>query len=281
MKIIKKITLLQKHVTALRRRRRAVGLVPTMGYLHEGHLSLMRRARRENDAVIVSIFVNPLQFGPAEDFKQYPRDLSRDLGLLRAACDIAFAPSAREMFPDDFTTFVEVKGYSDLLCGGSRPGHFVGVATVVCKLLNIIGPDRAYFGQKDAQQAVIIRKLAKDLNVSVAIRILPTVREKDGLAMSSRNAYLSSQERQEAVVLFQALKSAERLVAGGQKDPSRLIAVLRDFIGRSAAARVDYIEVVDKETLRPVKKIEKEALLALAVYIGGTRLIDNTLLRAR
>ncbi|MFH0940672.1 MAG: pantoate--beta-alanine ligase [Candidatus Omnitrophota bacterium] len=281
MKIVKKISILQKKVSRLKRNGRRIGLVPTMGYLHEGHLSLVRRASKENDVVVVSIFVNPTQFGPHEDLKKYPRDLKKDLRLLKGFCDIVFTPTPKDMYPRDSCTFVEVRGTSDILCGSTRKGHFIGVTTVVAKLFNIVSPDNAYFGQKDAQQAAIIKKMARDLNFPVMVSVLPIVREKDGLAMSSRNVYLSAQERSDAVILFQSLKSAERLAKQGTKDTAKIKGILADFIGRKQLARIDYIEIVDPNTLESLKVIEKEALLLMAVYIGKTRLIDNTILKVK
>jgi pantoate--beta-alanine ligase len=280
-KIIKSINALTHQLSALRHQGRAIGFVPTMGYLHEGHLSLVRTAKKENDVVVVSIFVNPLQFGPREDFHKYPRDLKRDARLLKGLCDIVFVPAAAEFYPKDFCSFVEVKSLSDEACGKSRPGHFIGVTTAVAKLFHLVTPRVAYFGQKDAQQAVLIQKMAHDLNFGIQVKVLPTVREKDGLAMSSRNVYLSPKERGDAVVLFQALKSAERLVTSGVRDAAKIRKALLDFINRTPQAAIDYIEIVDRRTFKPLKTIEKEAFLLLAVYIGSTRLIDNTILRAR
>jgi len=281
VKIVKKISILAKEISRLKRSGKRVGLVPTMGCLHEGHLSLARGAKKENDIVVVSIFVNPTQFGPKEDFQKYPRDLKKDLRFLKGLCDIVFIPSAKEMYPESCCTFVEVRGTSDILCGNTRKGHFVGVTTIVSKLFNIVLPDNAYFGQKDAQQAVIIKKMARDLDFPVRVSVLPIIRDKDGLALSSRNTYLSEGERNDAVVLFQALRSAQRLVKQGAKDTSKIKCILSDFIGRTASARIDYIEIVDPDTLGPVKAIEKQALLLLAVYIGKTRLIDNAPLKLR
>jgi len=250
-----------------------------MGSLHEGHLCLVRAAKKENDIVVVSIFVNPLQFGPKEDFRKYPRDLKTDAGLLKGLCDVLFIPLISEFYPKDFCSFVEVKALSDRACGRSRPGHFLGVTTAVAKLFHVVGPRNAYFGQKDAQQAAIIQKMVRDLNFPLEIKVLPTVREKDGLAMSSRNVYLSPKQRSEAVVLFQALKSAERMVTGGVRDGAKIKDTLTDFINRSPSARIDYIEVVDRKTLQSLKTIDKDAFLLLAVTIGSTRLIDNTVLK--
>lgn len=281
MVTVKKIKDLQTKIQRLKRQGKTIGFVPTMGALHEGHLSLVRQARNDNDVVVVSIFINPLQFDPREDFHQYPRPFRKDQKLLRGLCDILFVPSAKEMYPRDFCSIVEVKALSDVLCGARRRGHFFGVTTVVAKLFNAALPDRAYVGQKDAQQAVILRKMAQDLNMPVQISVLPIVREEDGLAMSSRNATLSAGERREAVVLYQALKSAERMVAGGKRDSLKIKEALVDFIKRVASARIEYVEVVDKNSLQPVHRIAREALLLLAVHIGKTRLIDNIELKIR
>jgi pantoate--beta-alanine ligase len=279
VKVITKISVLQKEAKRLKRKGLCIGFVPTMGALHEGHLSLVRAARKDNDRVVVSIFVNPLQFGPHEDFKKYPRDLKKDSKLLQGLCDVLFVPSSCELYQKDFCSTLEVKGLSDRLCARSRPGHFVGVTTVVAKLFNAVLPDYTYFGQKDAQQAIIIQKMVRDFNFPVKIKVLPIVREKDGLAMSSRNACLSVKERSDAVVLFQALKSAEHLVASGTRDTAKIKKTLVDFISRTPTTRIDYIEIVDRANLAALRTIEKDALLFLAVYLGKTRLIDNTLLK--
>jgi pantoate--beta-alanine ligase len=280
MKLITTIAALRLELGRCRKRGCRIGFVPTMGFLHEGHLSLVRQARKDNDVVVVSIFVNPIQFGPREDFKTYPRDPKRDKGLLRDLADFVFVPSARELYPQGFCTFVEVRGLSGEYCGRTRPGHFIGVATVVAKLLNIVASDTAYFGQKDAQQVAVIRRMVEDLDMPTHIKVMPTVREPDGLAMSSRNTYLSPRQRQDAVVLFQALKSAEHAVATGQRDAQKIRRMLEDFIAHTPSARIDYIEIVDKKTFERVRTVGRDALLLLAVYIGKTRLIDNTLLRA-
>ncbi len=257
----------------------AWGFVPTMGYLHEGHLSLVRRARAENNHVAVSIFVNPTQFGPHEDYDRYPRDLERDLRLLEPlGVDLVFAPSVEEMYPPGFQTWVIVEEISRPLEGAARPGHFRGVATIVAKLLNIIQPDRAYFGQKDAQQAVVIRRMVRDLNIPVEIVVCPTVREPDGLAMSSRNTYLSPEERRAATVLFRALQTAKAYYEQGERDAERLREAMRTVIQAEPLARLDYVSVADPETLQELSRVEGRALLSLAVYIGKTRLIDNILL---
>jgi pantoate--beta-alanine ligase len=255
------------------------GFVPTMGYLHEGHLSLVRRARAENDRVAVSIFVNPTQFGPHEDYARYPRDLERDLRLLEPlGVDLVFIPSVEEMYPPGFQTWVIVEEVSRPLEGASRPGHFRGVATVVAKLFNILQPDRAYFGQKDAQQTVVIRRMVQDLNIPVEIVICPTVREPDGLAMSSRNTYLNPEERRAATVLFRALQAAKARYEAGERDAERLREAMREVIRAEPLARIDYVSVAHPETLQELERVEGPALLSLAVYIGTTRLIDNLML---
>jgi pantoate--beta-alanine ligase len=255
------------------------GFVPTMGYLHEGHLSLVRRARAENDRVAVSIFVNPTQFGPHEDYARYPRDLERDLRLLEPlGVDLVFVPSVEEMYPPGFQTWVIVEEVSRPLEGASRPGHFRGVATVVAKLFNILQPDRAYFGQKDAQQTVVIWRMVQDLNIPVEIVICPTVREPDGLAMSSRNTYLNPEERRAATVLFRALQAAKARYEAGERDAERLREAMREVIRAEPLARIDYVSVAHPETLQELERVEGPALLSLAVYIGTTRLIDNLML---
>ena len=281
MKIVRSVDQMFNISSVARRSGRRIGFVPTMGALHQGHLSLIRAARRENDLVVVSIFVNPLQFGPKEDFKRYPRAFIRDKRLCRdEKVDFVFSPPADQIYPEDFKTAVLVKELSDLLCGSSRPGHFQGVATVVSKLFNIVSADTAYFGQKDAQQTVIIRQMVRDLNIPVKIRVMPIVREKDGLAMSSRNIYLSPRERQDALVLPEALKLAKTLVQGGQRDSRVLIGRMRKLISGKKSAKIDYIAVVDEKTLRPLKKISSGCLILAAVFFGRTRLIDNLIVAA-
>ncbi len=263
-------------VAAARGRGQTVGLVPTMGALHEGHASLIRLARQQCGFVAVSVFVNPTQFGPAEDFTRYPRTLPDDLAVCeREGADFVFAPEPAAMYPPGFRTFVEVTDLGDHLCGSSRPGHFRGVATVVLKLLNIVRPDRAYFGQKDAQQARIVRQLARDLDVPTEIVVAPTVREPDGLALSSRNRYLAPAERQRATVLIEALREARRRVEAGERDAAALRALLADRVRATPGAVLDYAEVVDADTFRPVDRLAGPAVAALAVKFGGTRLIDN------
>jgi len=257
----------------------STGFVPTMGYLHEGHLSLVRRARADNDHAVVSIFVNPTQFSPQEDFARYPRDEEGDLAALEhERVDVVFVPSVDEMYAPDHATYVDLADITDALEGAHRPGHFRGVATVVAKLLNIVRPDRAYFGRKDAQQLLVVRRLVRDLDLDVEVVGLPTVREPDGLAMSSRNAYLSPAERQAALVLSRALCRARELFDAGERDAERLRAAMRELIAREALARVDYVSVAEAETLHELARIDRPALVSLAVRIGETRLIDNVTL---
>jgi pantoate--beta-alanine ligase len=254
----------------------SVGLVPTMGYLHEGHLSLVRQARADSDHVVVSIFVNPTQFGPNEDFERYPRDEVRDLALLKAeGVELVFAPAVEEMYAEGNATYVEVEGITEGLEGTHRPGHFRGVATIVTKLFAIVRPDRAYFGQKDAQQLAVVRRLARDLALGVEIVGMPTVREPDGLALSSRNAYLSPDERQAALVLSRALCRARELFDAGERDAETLRAAMRELIAREPLAQVDYVSVADAESLHELQRIDGPSLVSLAVRIGSTRLIDN------
>ncbi len=256
-----------------------VGFVPTMGYLHDGHLALVKRARAENLSVVVSIFVNPTQFGPQEDLASYPRDTQRDLALLeKEKTDIVFMPSAAEMYPPQFNSWVEIGKVTERLEGASRPGHFRGVATVVAKLFNIVQPTKAYFGQKDAQQAVVIRKMVADLNMNLEIVTVPTVREPDGLAMSSRNTYLSPEQRRAAVVLYQALSLAQRLWSQGEKDAEKLRQEMTDLIQQQPLATIDYVSVANAETLDELDEVNPPALVSLAVRIGKVRLIDNVVL---
>jgi pantoate--beta-alanine ligase len=253
-----------------------VGFVPTMGYLHEGHLALVKQARIENSAVIVSIYVNPTQFGPREDFGAYPRDLNRDLDLLReGGVDIVFVPSDDQMYSPEFSTWVDVEGVSKQLEGACRPGHFRGVATVVAKLFNIVQPTKAYFGQKDAQQVMVIKRMVADLNMAVEIVVVPTVREGDGLAMSSRNIYLSPEERKAAKILFRALTLARQLRLGGEKDAGKIRRQMAALIQKEPLAKTDYVSIVDAETMEELNLIDRSALASLAVRIGKTRLIDN------
>jgi pantoate--beta-alanine ligase len=257
-----------------------VGLVPTMGALHEGHLSLVRAARKNCDAAAVSIFVNPAQFGPTEDFAKYPRDLERDCALLeREGVDLVFAPSVEEMYPDHNTTWVTVEGMSDRLCGKSRPGHFRGVTTVVAKLFNIVEPDIAFFGQKDAAQVAIIRRMVRDLNMPVAIEVCPIVREPDGLALSSRNSYLNATERKSALVLYRSLMRVQEEFAKGERDSAKLMAGGKQEFATEPNARLDYLEIVDPDALDPAPSITRPSLVAIAAFVGKTRLIDNIILQ--
>jgi len=282
MKIIHTIKSMFAAAKKAKAKGRTIGLVPTMGALHEGHLSLIRRARRENDLVVVSIFVNPAQFGPCEDFKKYPRNLKLDAELCKKeAVDIIFNPDAKEIYPEGYRTYVTVEGLSDCLCGKSRPAHFKGVATIVTKLFNIVNPDAAYFGQKDAQQAIIIKKLVSDLNLPVKIKTLPIVREKDGLAMSSRNVHLNEKEKKDAVILFESLKYARDLIKDGITDPGRVIGEIRRLVNKKDKAKIDYVSVVGPHDLIPVDKIKGNCLIALAVWFGRTRLIDNMIIKSR
>lgn len=259
---------------------RTIGLVPTMGALHDGHLSLVREARRMCDVVVVSVFVNPTQFGPSEDYEHYPRDLTKDTALLTDYnVDYIFAPAAEEMYPDGFSTYVNVSGLSKPLEGATRPGHFRGVATVVAILLNTIRPDFAFFGQKDAQQAVIIKRMVKDLALYSEIVVLPTVREGSGLAISSRNLYLSPEEQQSAAVIHRGLTKAEEVFAHGERHAGKLEEIVRTTIESEPGIRIDYISVVDAKTLDNLDKLdERPVLIAVAAYVGKTRLIDNTIL---
>ncbi|PTL36413.1 pantoate--beta-alanine ligase [Candidatus Methylomirabilis limnetica] len=264
---------------SLRREGKTIGLVPTMGAFHEGHLSLMRRARAENDVVIVSIFVNPIQFARGEDFDSYPRDLQDDLAQAeRAGVDLVFTPSAEAIYPDGFQTYVDVTEITDGLCGASRPGHFRGVTTIVTKLFNLVRPHRAYFGQKDYQQSAVVRRLVDDLNLDLEIVLLPTIREADGLAMSSRNVRLTPEERQAACVLYASLRLTEERVEAGERNTKLLLDEMRTMIETEPLARIDYVALCDPETLKPLDQIEGPMLAAIAVRFGETRLIDNLLI---
>lgn len=282
MHIIKNPHQLTQILLKFKLREKTIGLVPTMGALHAGHLSLIRQARKENDIVVVSIFVNPTQFVPREDFTKYPRPLRHDLVLCRnAGVDFVFHPSAHDMYPSGSRTFVNVEGLSGVLCGASRPGHFRGVATVVAKLFNIVRPDAIYFGQKDAQQAVIMRQMARDLNFPARIKVMPIVRECDGLAMSSRNSYLNPQERADAVVLYESLRCAEELMRRGERSAASVIARIKKSIRVKKSAWIEYAAIVSADTLEPMKVLRGRCLIALAVWIGKTRLIDNIVVNIR
>jgi pantoate--beta-alanine ligase len=282
MKVIKKTDELRRRVSGAKSRGMSIGLVPTMGYLHEGHLSLVRQSLQKADVTVVSIFVNPAQFGPREDFKEYPRDLNRDSEILeREGVDYLFVPEAGEMYPPGYKTYVEVHDLQDKLCGRFRPGHFRGVCTVVLKLFNIINPDISFFGQKDAQQAIILKRMVKELNLNVNIEVSPIIREEDGLALSSRNKYLTQEERKAALVLSKSLEEAQSMMEKGQRDSAAIIRRMKEIIGREPLARIEYLGIVEMDELKPITKIEKEALAALAVFIGRVRLIDNTILRPK
>ena len=254
-----------------------IGFVPTMGYLHEGHLSLMRRARKENDLVVVSIFVNPTQFGPNEDLESYPRDIERDAALMTdEKVDLVYLPSTDQLYPEGYTTFVEVKGpMTQALCGRSRPRHFRGVTTIVSKLFHLVTPHRAYFGQKDAQQVAVVKQMTKDLDFDIEVVVCPTIREADGLALSSRNAYLSPRHRKDAVVLSKSLFEAREMIAGGKRQAAAVILHISERIRAVPDAIIDYVAVVDAGTLTDLKTLQGKALIAVAVKLGGTRLIDN------
>jgi pantoate--beta-alanine ligase len=254
----------------------SIGLVPTMGYLHDGHKSLIEQARRENDKVVVSIFVNPMQFGPNEDFEKYPRNLEYDFQMCsQAGADIVFTPSVTEMYASKNLVYIDVDELGDCLCGAARLGHFRGVCTVVAKLFNIVMPDRAYFGEKDAQQLAIIKRMVQDLNFDIEIVPCPIVRESDGLAISSRNSYLSAQERQAAVIISKSLKLAKQMLCQGQRNAEIIKQLIIDKISSEPLAHINYVDIVDAVTLKPVSNITTPILVAVAVYIGETRLIDN------
>ena len=280
--VARTISELRRSVAEARSRGAAlVGLVPTMGALHEGHLSLIKQAGAECACVVVSIFVNPTQFGPAEDFSRYPRDLERDLAqAAQAGADVAFVPAAEEMYLPHHSTWVEVEGLTNGLCGAARPGHFRGVATIVAKLLNACGPDRAYFGQKDAQQLAVIRRMVRDLNMAVDIVACPIVREADGLAMSSRNVYLSARERAQAPALRRALIRAEELVEAGERQAAVLERAMSEILAEAETGSVEYVAIVDAVDLQPLGRLTGDCLLALAVRFGTTRLVDNTVVSA-
>lgn len=276
MDIVRTKPELKKIVHEVRKSGRTIGFVPTMGYLHQGHLSLVKAARRECDFVVVSIYVNPIQFGAGEDFEHYPRDLTTDAEMCREeGVSLIFSPSDRDIYPKGYSTYVLVETLTQGLCGRGRPGHFRGVTTVVTKLFNLLEPDIAYFGQKDAQQALVLRKMVEDLNMNVILKIMPTVREADGLAMSSRNTYLSSEERETALVLYKSLNRAEELIQGGCRKASKIIGAMEEIILREPGAQLEYIEIVDTTHLETLEDLKAEVLIALAVKVGQTRLIDN------
>ena len=276
MLIESNIHAVRQQVSAWKKAGLSIGLVPTMGYLHEGHKSLIDAARRENDRVAVSIFVNPMQFGPNEDLESYPRDLEKDAALCEeAGVDLIFHPQPEEMYAPGFCTYVDMDGLTTQLCGKSRPTHFRGVQTVVLKLFHIVAPDRAYFGQKDAQQLAVIRRMVRDLDVGVTIIGCPIIREADGLAKSSRNTYLNEKERQAALVLSRSLQAGKALMEAGETNAQAVRQAIIDEINKEPMARIDYVDVVDFDTITPVETIQGTVLTAIAVYIGKTRLIDN------
>ena len=276
MQIIRSIAEMQRTAEALRREGKIIGFVPTMGYLHEGHLSLLRIARQHADVTVMSIFVNPTQFGPNEDLDRYPRNFERDERLAKEeGCDVLFYPAVEEMYPQPYRTYVTVEEITQVLCGKSRPIHFRGVTTIVAKLFNIVKPHFAVFGQKDAQQAIVIKQMVRDLNFNLQILTGPIIREPDGLAMSSRNVYLSAEERKDALNLNHSLLEAKKLIELGERDAQKLQKRIKEILLQGKSARIDYIEIVDTTNLRPVEKLQGEILIALAVFIGKTRLIDN------
>lgn len=280
MKVVKTIKEVREIVKEWRKEGLTVGLVPTMGYLHEGHESLIVKSVSQNDRTVVSVFVNPIQFGPTEDLEAYPRDLERDKALVeQAGGDLIFNPEPSEMYPGHFTSFIDTTETTELLCGAVRPIHFRGVCTVVGKLFNIVCPDRAYFGQKDAQQLATIKRFVRDLNFDIEIVPCPIIREEDGLAKSSRNTYLNPEERKAALILSQSLNKGKTAIENGEKDARKVISIIKDNLQTEPLARVDYVEVVDFENIQRVENIEGETLVAIAVYIGKTRLIDNFIVK--
>ncbi|MDD5448324.1 MAG: pantoate--beta-alanine ligase [Actinomycetota bacterium] len=276
MRVIESVEEIRKIVEEEKARGKIVGLVPTMGFFHQGHLELMKKAREECDVVVVSLFVNPTQFGPGEDYADYPRDFSRDSSLAqKEGVDYLFHPSVEEMYPPHFSTHVEVEGLSRIMCGVQRPTHFRGVTTVVAKLFNIIPAQVAYFGQKDAQQLAVVRRMARDLNFPIEVRAVPTLREEDGLAMSSRNAYLAPNERKAAAFLFKALKEAERLIESGERSAEVIKRSMESVIGQESLVNLEYIEICGNINLEPLQDLSGEVLVAIACRVGKARLIDN------
>ena len=276
MKIVGTVKEVREQVKEWKKQGLSVGFVPTMGYLHEGHKSLMDAARKGNDKVVVSIFVNPMQFGPTEDLATYPRDLDHDAALCESAgVDLIFHPEAEEMYEKDFCSFVDMTGLTEGLCGKTRPIHFRGVCTVVNKLFNIVTPDHAYFGQKDGQQLAVIKRMVRDLNMDIEIVGCPIIREEDGLAKSSRNTYLSKDERKAALILSKAVKLGEDMAKAGEKDTDKIVSEMIKLIETEPMAKIDYVQAVDAVSVKPVKEMTAPVLVAMAVYIGKTRLIDN------
>ena len=279
LQVITSIEAIKQRIKTFKENQLSIGFIPTMGALHEGHLSLVRQAKEENDKVVVSIFVNPLQFGINEDFTQYPRAFDNDCELLsKEDVDIVFNPKAPEMYPNGFCTLVIMEHLEDRLCGKSRPGHFRGVASIVLKLFNLINPDSAYFGQKDFQQTVVIKRVVADLNLDVNIKVLPTIRDKEGLALSSRNAYLNGTEKKDALCLYKALIKAQAMANAGAKNTKEITAEMEKIINNCKSAKIDYISIVNPETLEAVPEVRSGSVAALAVRIGKTRLIDNIIL---
>lgn len=276
MKIIKNITQLRSVIKKYRREDKSIGFVPTMGYFHEGHLSLMRKAKKDNDICVVSIYVNPVQFNSKKDLNKYPRDLKRDSSMLnKENVDILFVPSNNDVYPNSYLTYIDVEKISSVSEGKFRPGHFRGVATIVTKLLNIVQPNTMYLGAKDAQQVIVLQRMVEDLNIPVVIKVVETKREADGLAMSSRNKFLSFKDRQEAVVLYQALSEARKLIKSGERSAAKVISLIRKLITTKSSGRIQYVQCVNVKNLETLKKLNGEILIALAVYFGTTRLIDN------
>lgn len=279
MRIIKSVAEMQAYSDSLRSKNIKIGFVPTMGALHDGHLSLVKKSTETTDQTILSIFVNPVQFTPSEDFNEYPRDFRTDEESARVnGVDVIFYPSEEEIYPDGYSTFSVVEGLSDILEGASRPSHFKGVTTIVNKLFNIINPQIAFFGQKDAQQAVIIKKMVTDLNLNTRIIVCPTIRESDGLALSSRNTFLTREEREQAPLIYKALTRAESLHTDGKHESSGIISLIEEIISSATLAKIDYVAVIDEVTLQPVESTTSGALVAIAVSFSATRLIDNTVL---
>lgn len=282
MKIVNKVRQMQVLSDKFKKEGKKIAFVPTMGYFHKGHLSLMERGRKLADILVISIFVNPIQFGPGEDFREYPRDLERDLSLAEGVgVDVVFIPEAEEMYPPDYQTYLEVTGLTQHLCGLSRPSHFRGVTTVVAKLFNIVKPDIALFGLKDYQQYIVIKRMVRDLNYDIEIVGCPIIREEDGLAMSSRNTYLTLEQRKSALCLYQGIKLAERLVREGQRDAKIIVKEVIDYIESKPYTQIDYVKICHPETLDDLEYLNDKALLALAVRVGKARLIDNTILEVR
>ena len=279
MEIITRIEKMQKQADRLRCQGKKIGFVPTMGFLHEGHLSLVREAKKRSDVVVMSIFVNPTQFGPGEDFEDYPRDFDRDVALAESAgCEIIFYPGAEDIYADPYLTYISVEKITKVLCGVSRPIHFRGVTTIVAKLFNIVKPQLAVFGQKDAQQAIVIQKMVKDLNFNIEIFVAPIVREKDGLALSSRNIYLTPPQRKQATTLYRSLITAKKMIEAGERHAEKILASMRELIEAQPETQIDYIEIVDTTNLQPLAELKGEVLIALAVKIGKPRLIDNMII---